>query len=223
VAPPELTRWRGSAAEFHGRAVEGVTKPSVWHFEVTAPALALGSSQGRDAADAAACAAAGVEVVRRRSGGGAVLLEPDAIVWFDVVVPAALLAGTGVGDDVGRSMTWLGTAVERALRTLGVAGTAVHDGPMRRTAWSAAVCFDGLGPGEVTTAAGKLVGISQRRTRDVARFQCAIHVVWSPGVLVGLLYPPRPTAGELAPVATVPASIGAALPAAVAAVLPLLL
>ncbi len=150
------------------------------------------------------------------------LLEPDAIVWFDVVVPAVLLQRAGVGDDVGRSMVWLGDVVERALRELGVTGTAVHEGPMRRTAWSAAVCFDGLGPGEVTTADGKLVGISQRRTRDVSRFQCAVHVAWSPGVLVGLLSPPRPTAGELAPVATLPAAVAAALPAAVAAALPAL-
>ena len=138
MAPVELTRWRGSAAEFHGRAIEGVTKTSVWHFEVTSAALALGSSQSWDAADAVACAAAGVDVVRRRSGGGAVLVEPDAIVWFDVVVPAVLLQRAGVGDDVGRSMVWLGDVVERALVELGVTGTAVHQGRMRRTTWSAA-------------------------------------------------------------------------------------
>ena len=60
-------------------------------FEVDRPALVLGSTQRAEVVDERACADAGVEVVRRRSGGGAVLLEPGAVVWFDVVVPADVL------------------------------------------------------------------------------------------------------------------------------------
>jgi lipoate---protein ligase len=215
----ELSRWRGSAAEFHARSVDAPVTPAVWVFDVTAPALVLGSAQPWAAADAAACAAAGVDVVRRRSGGGAVLLEPGAIVWFDVVVPAALLLRAGVGVDVARSMTWLGQAIDAALASLGVAGTAVHAGPMVTTPWSRAVCFDGVGPGEVVAPSGKLVGISQRRTRAGARFQCAAHTRWSPERVVALLSPPRPTAAELAPVATLPARVAPGLAAAVATTL----
>jgi lipoate-protein ligase A len=214
-----LTRWRGGAGEFHARPVLDPVIPAVWVFEVEAPALVLGSSQRREAADAFACAAAGVEIVRRRSGGGAVLLEPGAVVWFDVVVPAEVLHRAGVGDDVARSMVWLGRSVAGALTALGVEGATVHDGPLLRTAWSATVCFDGLGPGEVGTAAGKLVGISQRRTRSAARFQCAAHVQWAPERLVALLSPPRPTVADLRPVATIPAAVASGLPAAVAALL----
>jgi lipoate-protein ligase A len=215
----ELSRWRGSAAEFHARAVEAPVAPAIWVFDVTTPALVLGSAQPWAAANATACAAAGVEVVRRRSGGGAVLLDPGDIVWFDVVVPAEVLERAGAGADVARSMTWLGRAIDAALTSLGVDGTAVHAGPMATTAWSRTVCFDGVGPGEVVAATGKLVGISQRRTRAGARFQCAVHTRWSPERLVALLSPPRPTAAELAPVATLPAHVAPGLAAAVAATL----
>lgn len=213
----ELSRWRGSAGEFHARTLTAPVAPAVWVFDVAAPAVVLGSSQPWAAVDAGACAAAGVEVVKRRSGGGAVLLEPGAVVWFDVIVPPSVLHGAGVGDDVGASMVWLGRAVAAALGDLGVTGIRVHDGPMVRTPWSATVCFDGVGPGEVLAAGGKLVGISQRRSRAGARFQCAVHTAWSPKALIALLAPPRPTVAELAGVATLRPAVAPDLPAAVAA------
>ena len=47
---------------------------------------------------------------------------------------------------------------------------------MACTGWCPLVCFAGVGPGEVLAGGRKLVGISQRRTRAGARFQCAVHV-----------------------------------------------
>jgi hypothetical protein len=60
---------------------------------------------------------------------------------------------------------------------------------MERGAWGQLVCFAGLGPGEVTAGLGgaKVVGISQRRTRAGARFQCAVPLAWDPGRLAALL------------------------------------
>ena len=78
--------------------------------------------------------------------------------------------------------------------------------------WSPLVCFAGVGPGEVLLGRRKLVGISQRRTRNGSRFQCMVHVRWSPDVLVGLLAAPRPTVDELPPVAVVSREIADALP-----------
>ena len=205
----------GTAGEFHGRDIGADPAPAVWVFDVTAPALVLGSKQ-RDAgiADEAACAAAGVEVVRRRSGGGAVLLEPGQIVWFDVVVPTAALHAAGVGDDVAASMAWLGWHVASALADLGVTAD-VHRGAMSCTAWCPLICFAGVGPGELLSDGAKLVGISQRRSRAGARFQCAVHTGWSPATLVGLLAADVPIT-ELPPVATLTPEIAAALPGAVA-------
>ncbi len=75
------------------------------------------------------------------------------------------------------------------------------------------MCFAGVGPGEVLLGRRKLVGISQRRTRGGARFQCMVHVRWTPDVLVSLLAEPRPAVDELEPVAVVSREVADALPA----------
>ncbi len=171
----------------------------VWILDPDAPALVLGSTQADTVADHDACWRAGVEVVRRRSGGGAVLLTLGDVVWIDVVLPAGdpLWA-----DDVGVAAHWLGAAWADALAAGGLAGATVHRDRLVRTPWSDLVCFAGLGPGEVTVAGRKVVGISQRRTRHAARFQCAALIRWDPSPLVPLLSPPRPTPADLADVAT---------------------
>ena len=170
----------------------------MWFLEASAPALVLGSAQPDTSIDRGACERAGVEVVRRRSGGGAVLLEPGEALWVDVIVPA----GDPLWDrDVGRASHWLGAVWLAALADSGRAGAAVHRGALVRTEWSSVICFAGLGPGEVTVGGRKVVGISQRRTRDAARFQCVALSVWDPAPIAALCAPPRPTAAELAPVA----------------------
>jgi lipoate-protein ligase A len=58
---------------------------------------------------------------------------------------------------------------------------------MRRAPWSIRVCFAGTGPGEVTLDGRKVVGISQRRTRQGALFQCAVIVSWDPAGLLDVL------------------------------------
>jgi hypothetical protein len=59
---------------------------------------------------------------------------------------------------------------------------------MVRNRWSSLVCFAGLGAGEVVSADGqKVVGISQRRTRHGALFQCGCVLDWAPQRLLGLL------------------------------------
>jgi lipoate---protein ligase len=189
--------------------------PEIWVFEVERPAIVLGSTQGEEVLDLAACAAAGVEVVRRRSGGGVVLLEPGAIVWFDVLVPAAHLHAAGVGDDVRASMIWLGERIGRTLTGLGIPGLDVHTGSSTCSAWCPLICFAGTGPGEVTRDGAKLVGISQRRTRAGSRFQCAVHSRWSPGELEPLLRA-HPSVGELPPVAELDPLTGEQLPNALA-------
>lgn len=163
---------------------------SVRVLSVDGPALVLGSTQP---APAPSAALASVEVVRRRSGGGAVLLRPGETVWVDVVVPAGDPLWS---DDVGRAFWWLGEVWAAALD---LGPDAVHRGPLVSSRWSRAVCFAGVGPGEVVAGAGgKVVGIAARRTRGWALFQCAVPLAWDPEAYVSLLGLPPEAAGELA-------------------------
>lgn len=194
-----VERVRGSAVDFHGRDLPTDGGRHLWWFEVAAPALVLGSTQSVEVVDHVACERHGVEVVRRRSGGGAVLLVPDEVVWLDVIIGRD---DAMWDDDVGRAMWWVGEAWADALVDMGIAGEdgarpVVHRGGMVTTEWSRLVCFAGLGPGEVTLDGRKLVGISQRRSRGVARFQCALYRRWTPERVVELLVPPRPDAAAL--------------------------
>ena len=161
----------GSATQFHEQGVPA--ERTVWIFRVERPALVLGSRQPPVDVE-------GFEVVRRHSGGGAVVVEPTGTLWVDVVVPR----GDPLwDDDVGRATYWLGDAWATALG----AGAEVHRGPMRRTSLSDVVCFAGLGPGEVTLGGRKAVGISQRRTRAAARFQCVTYEAAEPfGLGIGV-------------------------------------
>jgi len=178
-----VARQRGAAADLHGRPFGPDVARAVTVLEVVERALVLGSTQPDDDVDNAAIARERVDVARRRSGGGAVLLVPGQQLWVDVEIPRHddLWA-----DDVSRSFDWLGRAWCDAVAMLGVDGR-VHTGRLVETRWSRRVCFGGVGPGEVVVDGGKLVGISQRRTRAGARFQCVVHRRWDPAPLVGLL------------------------------------
>ena len=181
----EVHRLRGDAASLHAEALPHDPARAVWVLDATAPALVLGSTQAVDVVDEEAASARGVELARRRSGGGAVLVDPETTAWVDVIVPA----GDPLwDDDVGRATHWVGRAWRSALADLGVAPTAVHGGALACGPLGRLVCFATVGAGEVTTPDGrKVVGISQRRTRAAARFQCAVYSRWDPAPLVDLL------------------------------------
>lgn len=177
--------WAEPPAAFHHRDLPEPLVPTIWVCRPTVPTLVLGSAQPEAVVDQEACARAGVAVTRRRSGGGAVLVEPERMLWLDVLIPAGDLRWE---RDIGRAFLWLGEAWAEALASLGVAAAGVHRGALRRTRWSDLVCFGGLGSGEVTLGDGpKIVGLSQRRTRAGARFQCAALGVWDPGAILALL------------------------------------
>lgn len=141
-----------------------------------------------------------VPVVRRRSGGNAVWVAPGEFVWADVTIPR----GDALwDDDVNKATWWVGEAWVAALRAVGVDDPmTVHHGPVVCRRWCDHVCFAGIGPGEVTIGEQvKIVGISQRRTRDAALFQCAVLLHWDPAPLVAALGLPPSAVGELANVA----------------------
>lgn len=169
----------GDAASFHGRPLPDDGRPHVWWFQPVVPAVVLGSTQDRDIVDLEECSRRGIDVVTRRSGGGIVIVGPDLTLWIDVLVPRHHRLWD---DDIGRATWWLGDVWAEALADVEIAGD-VHRGPMQATDLSRLVCFAGRGPGEVVvsapnSSASKAVGISQRRTREWARFQCALSLRW---------------------------------------------
>jgi lipoate-protein ligase A len=147
-------------------------------------ALVLGSAQRYDVVDAGRAERAGIDVVRRRSGGGAVLVVPGGQVWLDLWLPRR---DPLWDDDVIDSTQWLGDAWARALGSLGIEDLRVHSGRAECTRWSSLVCFGGIGPGEVTAGHAKVVGISQRRSREGARWHTSVPLSWDPAPLVALL------------------------------------
>jgi lipoate-protein ligase A len=183
-------------------------------LEATRPAIVLGRAQKVDDGFDARAAAGGFEVARRVSGGTAVVVGPGECVWVDVIVERS---DPGWRDDIGKASCWMGDRWVDALAAAGVGGAAVHRGPMQRLPGSAAVCFAGVGPGEVLDATGaKIVGISQRRTRGWALFQCAIPLRFDPEPLIAALGPSAEPARSAA-VATLPlATANAAVAALVA-------
>ncbi len=178
------SHWSGSAQELHSRPLPDVSEPQLWWFECERTSLVLGSTQSDDVLDIGACRERGIEVARRRSGGGIVIVGPGRVVWLDVVMPRGHVLWS---DDVSVAGRWLADAWARGLAELGVTDLERHDGAMVRTRWSSLVCFDGRGPGELFAGEAKVLGVSQRRTRDWARFQCALSVDWDPGVLDGVI------------------------------------
>jgi lipoate-protein ligase A len=189
---------------------------SITFHTVETPTLVLGSSQPQSDVDHDVARALDVEVVQRRSGGGAVLLVPGEFVWVDVVVP---VGDPRWNDDVGAAMWWVGQWWADALATLGVSGQ-VHPGPLVRDEWSGQVCWTGTGAGEVMSAGGKLVGISQRRTREAARFQSMCHLRWRPELVAALVAAPRPMAAQIGPAAAVVPATADGVRAALLATLP---
>lgn len=170
----QVHEWSGSARDFHGRDLPMST--ALWLVRAQSPSVVLGSSQREDSIDVVAANDAGFDVFRRRTGGGAVLVDATAL-WVDVMLPRDHPWWT---DDVSASMLWLGESWARVLTQLSSAKTfVVHRGAMMHSVVSDAVCFAGRAPGEVFVSDKKIVGISQRRGREGARFQCVVYTTWS--------------------------------------------
>jgi hypothetical protein len=160
------TRWSGSPEDILAAEVTEGAGRTVRVVDVDDAVFVLGSTQS-------APTSAPWPTVRRRSGGGGVLLVPGEVLWVDLIIPRS---DDWWDDDVGRAAHVIGDAWARTLDRLGLVA-AVHRGPLQPSRWSGALCFAGLGPGEVTVDDRKVVGIAQRRTRAGACFQCAVPLV----------------------------------------------
>lgn len=134
----------------------------------TTPAVVLGSTQRPTEVDDKRRLRGDYELVTRRSGGGAVVVAPQAQVWLDLFVPRD---DPLFDNDIGRAAYWVAELWIAAIEKSANPSDPIE--PIRElvpTRFSRAVCFSGLGPGEVTIAGRKVVGVSQRRGRSGAWF-----------------------------------------------------
>ena len=172
MSPPRdwvVERWSGGVSALHRRPIplDGRRRLSILDFEEKA--LVLGS-RGPDPE-------LFENTIRRQSGGGIVWLNPQESTWIDVTLPRDDPLWS---EDLGRSFLWLGETIAAAFTELGLKAD-IHEGTLTGDGvW----CFDNLGAGEVKLLDRKLVGISQRRTKRAARFQCVWyrHFVHPPKV-----------------------------------------
>ncbi|MDA3039735.1 MAG: hypothetical protein O3C27_09440 [Actinomycetota bacterium] len=174
-------------------------RPAVAVQRVQRPTLVLGSTQPADLViDATSPERAQWDVIRRRSGGGLVVLQPSSGVWVDVFIPTSHRRWD---PDVNQAFHWLGRAMAEALAPLlhppssaAPRVLSVHTGPLTGRSAGRLYCFAGLGPGEVMVSGPdgndrKVVGISQRRTRAGARFQCFVALRHDPQRALPLISP----------------------------------
>lgn len=171
-----------SATQQHERDLP--IERAIWDVRVTRTALVLGSRQTDSLLNVHNCNRDEIEIVRRRSGGGIVYLVPNEHVWIDVVIPRE---DELWNDDVAQASWWVGDTWVKTLHELGMNDISVHRNSLFADAWGDLLCFAGVGPGEVVSQQGdvvsKVVGISQRRSRDYARFQCTLYMEWNPHVV----------------------------------------
>ena len=191
IAVRTATTWAvsidiGDAGEQHRRSTAPVEAGPVGRalrlWRPQGAALVIGSAQP----DGVVGSDPGVPVIRRRTGGGAVYLAPAQQVWADVAIPNG---DPRWEEDIGRAFWWVGEAWAAALVNLGVpaATVEVHRRGPEENEWSPLVCFAGLGSGEVTIGGRKVVGMSQRRTRHGALFQCVALLGWDPRPILAAL------------------------------------
>jgi len=169
----------GSPALLAG--LEQTARPALRWYQISQPALLLGSSQPPAVADLAACAAAGVTLHRRRSGGGAVLADLSLLLLDLALPPADPL----YQHDVTESYRWFGEVWAAALQALGLEAHIIPNAEARTDARALDqllkdVCFGGRSPYEVMVGRRKVVGLAQIRRRSGTLFQAGVYLHWSP-------------------------------------------
>ena len=172
--------WQGTAGDFH--SLDPVAERGLWWCTVESPALIVGSSQTVDVIDTDRAVQRNIDVVRRRSGGGVVFVHPTDSVWMDITISREDPVWT---DDVTTSMLWLGDVFVQALSPW--INTSTRRDAFNSGEFGRDICFVSQSPGEVFASEAKIVGISQRRTREGARFQCVLYRRWNPAEWIDCL------------------------------------
>jgi lipoate-protein ligase A len=147
----------------------GISAPVLRLYRWHPPCLSLGFSQPHEAADAAFCAARGVDVVRRPTGGRAVLHHLE--LTYSVLAP---LGQGPFSQDLQAAYRAICRALVAGLARLGVpAGLSGEPEGGHISPTQAIPCFIGPAAGEVVAQGRKLVGSAMRRHgRSILQHGC---------------------------------------------------
>lgn len=144
------------------------------------PAVVLGRAQRPDENMALRARFDGIDLCRRATGGGAVLAGPWLLGASIVLPPGHRL----VLPQIAESFRWFGQAHADWLNGLGIDATCVSSAQGqfdRSLAWA---CFGNLSHWEVEAAGGKIVGLSQARTRNGVLLSSAVLIGPPPWTLL---------------------------------------
>ncbi len=203
----------GTAAQLHERwpPLELIHERVVSFSDVSHAAIVFGSSQslkisrhiesnGSSWHDFFDCEDRGIDVVSRSTGGGAVYIAPAEQLWVDFWLPKSDVL---FDHDILRSSFWVGSIWVKTLKSFGLQDIRMHEGRLMPGEWGSLVCFASTGPGEVFCGTRKVVGISQRRTRNGVWFQTMLPLRWEPGEWIPCLAPYIELARETEPLSTI--------------------
>ena len=216
--------WNMAVDETLAEAVDaGRSAPALRLYRWSPPCLSLGFSQPYAAADAAFCAAHGVDVVRRPTGGRAVLHQHE--------LTYAVAAPLGEGpftQELQVAYRAICRALVAGLRAVGVAAELAGEPPGGMIKPTAAIpCFVGPAAGEVVAGGRKLVGSAMRRIGGAILQHGSILERWDGALQAGALgladdsslRPAVVTIADLVVEAPAPERLAAAIAAGFTAVL----
>lgn len=172
MEPWRIVEEVGLASTFHRDPMRNIAQRTCSFVRITRNALVLGSSQNRESVSEETLRELDAELVTRRSGGGAVYLEMDGQLWIEISVPRR---DPLFRNDLAESFIPIGEMFVSLLREFALPDISIHLGRLEVSDAASAICFAGLGPGEVTFEGAKIVGIAQRRTALGSVFQCTLY------------------------------------------------
>jgi lipoate-protein ligase A len=176
--------WNMAVDEALAEAVDaGRSAPVLRLYRWSPPALSLGFSQPYEAADAAFCAARGVDVVRRPTGGREVLHHLE--LTYAVLAP---LGADPFPHDLQAAYRAICRALVAGLATVGIPAEVAGEpegGMIKPT--QAIPCFVGPAAGEVVAGGRKLVGSAMRRVGDAILQHGSILEGWDGALQAGCL------------------------------------
>ncbi len=139
--------------------------------QIATDALVLGSSQTTDLIDQKRANDDSIEIAKRRTGGGIVFIDKRQDAWLDIYVPSD---APFLSPKIENSFDWLGLIWLEALKATApeVGFRLLKSKPTNPASLAGSLCFNSMGFGEIALGPSKVVGISQRRSRDYSKFQC---------------------------------------------------